>query len=192
MFVRYDTRLPFTNASSWSSFSYLSTEGSNRFAYQGAVCDGRYVYFAPDKRTNYTETKHGLALRYDTHCDFTNANGWASFDASETGGLKCSGYAGAAFDGRFVYYVPSGEPWDHHGNALAYDTQKPFVDSNSWMAVSLTNLLGAGTSAFYGAVYDGTYLYYAPMKGSPAGRVVRYKTKMPCGIPGTIPGGSFF
>lgn len=191
-FVRYDTSLPFTNESSWSSFSYLNTEGSNRFAYQGAVYDGRYVYFAPDKRTNYFETKHGLALRYDTHYDFTNADGWTSFDASATGGLECNGYAGAAFDGHFVYYVPNGEPWENHGNALAYDTQKPFADSNSWMAVSLTNQLGAGTSAFFGAVYDGTYLYYAPMKGSPAGRVVRYKSKMPCGIPGTISGGSFF
>ena len=192
LFVRFDTSLPFTNASSWASFSYLSTEGSNRFAYQGAVYDGRYVYFAPDKRTNYMETKHGLALRYDTQFDFTNADGWASFDASATGGLDCNGYAGAAFDGRFVYYVPNGEPQENHGNALAYDTQKPFVDSNSWMAVSLTNLLGAGTAAFFGAVHDGTYLYYAPMKGSPAGRVVRFKTKMPSGIPGTISGGSFF
>jgi hypothetical protein len=192
LFVRYDTSLPLTNASSWSSFSYLSAEGSNRFAYKGAVYDGRYVYYAPDKRTNYTETKHGLAVRYDTQSDFTNAEGWASFDASAMGGLDCRGYAGAAFDGRFVYYVPNGEPWDNHGNALTYDTHQPFIDSNSWMSVSMTNLLGAGTRAFFGAVYDGTYLYYAPMKGSPAGRVVRFKTKMPNGVPGTISGGSFF
>lgn len=104
------------------------------------------------------------------------------------------GYSGAAFDGRYMYFVPSyrnpiyaGEI-DYHGLVAQYDTSKPFKDPSSWKFFDAAQLAPtpplspeAGVNAtkpggFFGAMFDGAYVYFAPSFGP---LVVRYLARTP-------------
>ena len=62
--LRYDTTSEFTSVNSWSTFDAASNGvGNNARGYNGAVFDGKYVYFAPFINN---QEAHGEVLRYDT------------------------------------------------------------------------------------------------------------------------------
>jgi hypothetical protein len=67
----------------------------NTFArgFDGAVFDGRYVYFVPFGFTR--------VARYDITAPFGSTSSWESYDV---GGSQ---FKGGVFDGRFVYLVPN-------------------------------------------------------------------------------------
>jgi hypothetical protein len=103
-----------------------------------------------------------------TYGDISDVMNWSTFDTSSLGG---GGYIGAAFDGRFVYYVPLGG-----GKVPRYDTRGPFDSGASWSTFDVGTLgLGVG---FRGAVFDGQYIYFVPNTAptGPGGVVVRYDT----------------
>src|SRR5688572_32232358 len=109
----------------------------------------------------------------------STVGGWESFNgAALTGQPK--GMRGATFDGRYVYYVP----WidaaaDSSGKMVRYDTQAPFTATSSWEEFDTGPAAPVGISeeGFIGAVFDGRYVYYAPLhRTSTNGRVVRYDT----------------
>jgi hypothetical protein len=104
---RFDTTMDFGAPGSWSSFDSATINPSGRGAYKGGAFDGRYVYFVPG-----TEPQTGLATfdlaRYDTTRDFKAQASWSAFDtATIANSTNQPSYAGAAFDGHYLYLVPT-------------------------------------------------------------------------------------
>ena len=141
----------------WGAFDgydATTTDGMETTGFFGCVFDGRYIYFSPQYDS---QTRHGRALRYDTHGDFKDPGNWAAYDAEGTGGLVCKGYYGAVYDGRYVLFVPRRDPEGFHCRALRYDTHGDFRDAGSWEAFDV----GADNSS-QSAAFDGRYIYMNP------------------------------
>jgi len=140
----------------FAAFDAAGTDGIPSIGYFGAVFDGRYVYFSPEQRT--LEKMHGDVLRYDTHGDFKDPKSYTAYDASQTSGLETRGYYGAAFDGRYVYFVPRQlDLIEYHTHVLRYDTRMEFKDPAAWRAHD-----AGDKHSSQGCVFDGRYLYFCP------------------------------
>ncbi len=163
----------FTDPASWSAFDASAIGGLVTRGYFGAVFDGRYVYFVPCR---LMRGFHGVALRYDSTGDFDSAESWEAYDAGSTDGLETVGYAGAVFDGRYVYYVPFTADDTRHARVLRYDTEGGFTDEASWAAYDAGSVGGGRNLGYDGASFDGRYIYFAPFGYDPFahGRVLRY------------------
>ena len=155
------------------------TDGLESIGYYGGVFDGRYIYFSPQRHhQNYT-TVHAVILRYDTHGDFRDPASFAAYDAGATAGLTTKGYYGAAFDGRYVYFIPRHDGAVFHSRVLRYDTHMDFKSSASWDAYD------AGLAhSHHAAIFDGRYLYLVPgyagdvfKEDTLSGTVIRFDTK---------------
>ncbi len=150
---------PFTDAGSWTVFDLTRVSGSAFNFYGGAYDGQRYVYYAP--------RAGGVAVRFDTTMpSIATASAWSYYDVQHVvpadGGPGVA-YAGAAFDGRFVTFLPTGVGF---GTALRYDTQSSFGADCAWSSIDLTAVdsgIDAGNFAnANGAVFDGHYLYVVP------------------------------
>ncbi|MSP13458.1 MAG: hypothetical protein EXR62_10950 [Chloroflexi bacterium] len=173
--VRYDTQGDFATAESytWYDVSPLgglpASGGLPTYNYDGAVFDGRYVYFVP--------LEYGVALRYDTTRAFTDAGSWEIHDARRTSGLEMGWSVGAAFDGRYVYYVPYAS-----STVVRYDSRGAFNDPDAWIAYDASHTSGLHTQGYDGAVFDGRYITFIPyweggdMHRGHHARVLRYDT----------------
>jgi hypothetical protein len=104
---------------------------------------------------------------------------FAGYDAGQTDGLKSIAYFGAVFDGRYVYFSPQHYK-DHtaHGIVLRYDTHSDFHDPASYAAFDAGNTAGLKTRGYYGALFDGRYVYFVPRQDEAGyhSRVLRYDT----------------
>jgi hypothetical protein len=88
---------------------------------------------------------------------------FAAFDAGRTDGLNSTGYFGAVFDGRYVYFSPEQHnSLEQHAVVLRYDTQGDFADAESYSAYDAQRTCGMLTKGFYGGVFDGQYVYFVP------------------------------
>ena len=165
----------FTDSANWEAFDAGNIGGLTTKGYFGAAFDGRYVYYVPCRTADF----HGTALRYDTEGDFKSAASWESFDAGSTDGLATVGFAGAVFDGRYIYYIPFSDATSRHGRVLRFDTQGSFTEAASWDAYDAGMTGGSGTKGYNGAVFDGRYIYLTPFGYDPIahGRVLRYDTE---------------
>lgn len=173
--ARYDTRASFVTASSWTSFD-VGTIDSSAGGYRGAAFDGRYLYLVP--YTSAPSVLGGVAVQYDTHGDFGTASSWSTFDIT-TVNAGATGYFGAAFDGRYVYYIPYGQDTAQDGIVARYDTWAPFASSSSWVTFD-TATLGPEVQGFLGGVFDGRYMYLSPYGysyGNYGSMVTRYDTQ---------------
>jgi len=121
--LRYDTQGVFTNTADWSAFNATNTSALPTEGYDGAVFDGRFVYFVPYH--NAASVFHGRILRYDTQGLFTNPSSWQAFDAGTTAGLATQGYVGAVSDGRYLYFAPYANATGFSGNVLRFDSRLP-------------------------------------------------------------------
>lgn len=153
--------------------------GVDAVGYTGGAFDGRYVYFAP----HYNGTAYsGEVLRYDTQAAFASAAAWASFNPETAGvGTNPSGYYGAAFDGRFVYFSPFFNDGNiQHGEVLRYDTNGGFTNPASWSTYDPDPSGTMGLDGYGGTVFAGGYVYFAPFSsgGVRHGRVLRYNTAL--------------
>lgn len=200
--LRYDVSGEFGAAESWEA---CDGSGHGLDTCVGAVFDGRYVYYVPYARST--------VVRFDTEKGFSDADGWEGYDAAGTSGLRTVGYDGAAFDGRYVYFIPfwQGEEASggYHAQVLRFDTQGRFGDPESWQAAD-----GApNPGGFNGGAFDGRHVYFAPWRLGVGpdgdilthGQVLRYDTVAPgaafalkymdCGhnggLCGALPGPSF-
>ncbi|MFH1570126.1 MAG: LamG domain-containing protein [Gemmatimonadota bacterium] len=257
--MRYDTSAPFAEAASYACHDAASTSGLRCVCYDGAVYDGRHVYFVPLERgpvlrcdtcgdfaspdsweahalgaIDGVETgmcvgavfdgrylylapyAHSVVVRYDTGAPFDRAGSWRAYDAGTTSGLRCRGYDGAAFDGRYVYFIPFWEGEDasrgFHARLLRYDRRRDFADPGAWLAADGSALAPPNPGGFNGGAFDGRYLYLAPWRQDaattdihPHGQVLRYDTAgagasfclkfMDCGhnggLCGAVPGPTF-
>ena len=183
--LRLQLRNPFKEAGSWAAFDAGAVAGLITRGYQGAVFDGRYIYFAPHYNGN---SYHGIVLRLDTSMNFKDTRAWAAYDAGSVGGLVTRGYFGGCFDGQYVYFAPHyQDQGTFHGNFLRYDAGQPFKAPASWEAFKAENIDGLTTIGYQGAAFDGQYVYFSP-RGlgfndagwlKPHGNVLRYDTSKP-------------
>ncbi|OGV70129.1 MAG: hypothetical protein A2283_14325 [Lentisphaerae bacterium RIFOXYA12_FULL_48_11] len=173
--LRYDTKGDFKQTSSWESYNAKLTDGLNTVGYAGNITDGRYVYYVP-----YTDatSRHARVLCYDSTGAFTNASSWRAYDAAGTDGMTGLGFTGAAFDGTNVYFTPFGFTNYSHGWVLKYNTTSNFTNSASWNAFNAGSIGGMATKGYYGTIYDGRYVYFAPFndKTNFHGRALRLDT----------------
>jgi len=167
--MRYDTRADFSDAQSWQ---YFDIGGFKKDGwYVGAVFDGRFLYFVP--------YAHSTIVCYDTEGDFEDRRNWYSFEVSGTAGLDTSGFDGATYDGRHIYFIPWTRPdGRHHCNFLRYDTLGDFSDPAAWTACDASRASGIDTIGYNGGTFDGRFIYGAPVCDDDAfhGRVIRYDT----------------
>jgi len=170
-FLRYDTQGALTRPESYTLQDASETDGLETTCYDGAVFDGRYVYFAPLGSI-------GKMVRYDTRGGFTDRRSWEAFDATEVSGLRMGACVGAVFDGRFVYYVP-------YANSVVsrFDTRRRFTEKSAWTAYDAGRTSGLRARGYDGAVFDGRYVYFIPFwQGDDVRRgfhgiVLRYDTQ---------------
>ena len=110
--LRYDTTLPFAQASSWSIFDLASKVSPSAIGLGHGAFDGRFVYFQ--------RLQASIVVSYDTTQPFDVPSSWralnlATLDAGPVG----AGFAGAAFDGEYVYFFPTGSV------VFRYDARTP-------------------------------------------------------------------
>ncbi len=162
--ARLDTTGQFSSATAWATYD-LPNPG-NGTSYQGAVFDGHYVYLVPDGT--------GVPVaRYDTTAPFTAAASWTSFDPAQLD-PNAINFAGATFDGRYVYLAPNALS-SSAGLLARYDTHAPFATASSWSTFDATTLNPA-ISGFFGALYDGRYVYFVPDGTADPAIAARYDT----------------
>ncbi|MBI2192480.1 MAG: LamG domain-containing protein [Planctomycetes bacterium] len=167
---------PLVSMDTFDAFDASHTDGLDSTGYFGAVFDGQYVYFVPEKHAD--QRNHGIVLRYDTHGAFHDPRSYSAYDAGCVAGVRTVGYYGAAFDGTFVYFVPRQlEGRELHSRILRLDTRLEFKNPEAWDAFD------AGPKrSWQGAAFDGRYVYLCPgYQGEPhpSGRsslVMRYDT----------------
>lgn len=156
----------------------LSGPGLSSYGNVGLVFDGRWIYAMPfyHGAAGYD----GAAVRVDSTGDLDASSAYEAFDIST---LKPSGigFSGGVFDGRYVYYVPTtGTPV-----TARFDTTAGtgFLGAASWSTFDLSTV-NANAKGYFGAAFDGRYVYYAP-DGSSAvqthGLALRYDTTQPFG-----------
>lgn len=170
--ARYDTRVPFDSASSWSTFS-LATLHPSATSFAGAVFDGHFIYFLPWKGA----TGGGALLtRYDPQGAFADPASWNTLDL-QTLNASAGGYHGGAFDGRYLYLVPGwlGPTPAWSSTTIArYDTQATFGANGAWTFFDMS-ALGSQAGGFNAAVFDGRYLTFAPGFGENVYRSDAYR-----------------
>jgi len=95
--------------------------------------------------------------------------------------MDTTGFFGAVFDGRYVYFVPQHDRVDRHGKVLRYDTHGAFKKLESWTAYGAGETDGLNTKGYYGAVYDGRFITFIPRRDSEVFhyRMLRYDTCAP-------------
>jgi len=177
--VRYDVSSPFTATTSWSDFD-LTTVQPRAAGYCGGIFDGRYIYYVPKLAAGDAGlAANGLVARYDTTQPFAAAASWAAFDLTSVD-PRAAFFQSGAFDGRYVYFVPTSEADAPYGRTIArLDTQAAFSDPGSWSTFTVGGLTsGAG---FGGAAFDGRRLFFPAWNPAPAqdGPVVIFDTTAP-------------
>jgi hypothetical protein len=144
----------FTNVDFWKWFDLATLPPlftTESLVWSGGVFDGRYVYLAPNAGPL---NAHPVA-RYDTTGTFDSGAAWTMFDINNVDGPQS--FAGATFDGRYVYYPPALEPAASPSTAVRYDTQAEFTSLRAYDMFPhppLTN--------FHGGAFDGKFFYLAP------------------------------
>ncbi len=151
-------------------FQDLTEFSAEAKGYHGGVATGKHVYFAP--RQDSLGTAHGVVARLSVSGDFNSSGSWSFFDLS-TISANYKGYAGALFDGRYVYFIPenNGSP---SGRIVRYDTLADFASSVAWAGINLS------ATGFSGGVFDGRYIYLCPRANPSAhGNMMRFDTLKP-------------
>ena len=124
----------------------------------GAVFDGRYVYFVPRGKNyggetgTFNEFQSNL-LRYDTHKDFKSSESWAAYDM----GVDISKQS-AAFDGRYIYFCPGFEYTPNNeivgsSKIIRFDTEAGFKAPSSYRILDVNAFTDSETGN-----YDGAFL----------------------------------
>lgn len=116
--------------------------------------------------------------RFDKGADFKTAR--TGFDAKTMVNADATGFAGAAFDGRHVYFVPRSTDVTT-GVVLRHDIDGDFVNASSWSNVDITIATkNPEAKKFQGAVFDGKYVYFVPREN---GLMTRLHARTPAAIP---------
>jgi hypothetical protein len=178
--TRYDTQGDFTSGAAWTTFD-TTTANASAQSFLGGGFDGRYVYLAPFPAGSATTST--VALQYNP-AEGLGASSFASFNVNPLG---AGSFAGAGFDGQYVYFAPNTS-----SVIVRYDDTAPGFDAGaSWGAFDLS-AVSTTASSYYGCVFDGRYMYFVPSAKGTVATVARFDAKTPRSLP-QLPGwsGSF-
>jgi hypothetical protein len=164
--AKYNTQDDF-QGHGWEFFVTTSLN-QNAYYFFGGAFDGKHWYLSP-----YRAPSPSVVAQYDTQEDFQAS--WRWFDTARVD-PDAKAFAGAAFDGRYVYFVPSGAS---KRLVTRFDTGADFQSVESWSKFDVLSVDPAAPS-FAGAVFDGRYLYFVPASG---GIVARFDAKNPPAMP---------
>lgn len=170
--TRYDTLSAFRGSGSYAVMDTMNINANSK-GFVGGVFDGKYVYFVPD-----IDSGSGQIMRYDPNRNFRDSGAYLYMDVSHANVLA-RGFAGATFDGRFIYFTPV-----NTGQVTRYDTLQPFRSSGAYSFFD-TSAVQADSGDFWGSVYDGRYVYFVPRQGLSlgwSGQITRYDTTKPFGL----------
>ena len=185
--VRYDSQGDFAARTSWTAYSVQKAGVvSQPIGYVRAVFDGRYVYFVPHILQDGSMRSTGQILRLDTTQDFIERHAWSVFDPGDHGiGADADGFAGAVFDGRYLYFVPLdavGGGAGYNGEVIRYDTQADFLQPSAWASYdSAAHGTVLDRHGYFEGTYDGRYVYFGPYMRQgvvPFTQVLRYDTQV--------------
>jgi hypothetical protein len=150
----------FASPSYWSTFDASSLVADDDACFEGGAFDGRYVYFAPCSPSNLGDPI--VIARYDTQHSFSDPGAWSSLDL-ETLDSRMAGFAGAVFDGQYVYLVPYADvptmPTIPDAILARYDTRSSFEDAGSWSTFDITAVSAGYGLGEGGGAFDGRYVY---------------------------------
>jgi len=160
--LRYDPTQPFKAPGAWDAHDIGEAHTS-----QSGGSDGRYIYLSPGFWDPGEESLQcSQVIRFDTQADFHSASSYARAEIDGVDGLGAANFDGAAFDGRYVYFVPL-----YKAIVARYDTAADFEEPASWQAFSAAS---QGMGHCVGAIFDGRHLYFVPYGH---GTVVRFDTE---------------
>jgi len=161
-FMQFDTKTSFDANGTWTKAEMKSIGGARRFAYTTQTYDGRYVYFVTDPGDHLLRFDTELAYRGRDWITFNDATAWSKIGdvfLGQSGGLS----RGGAFDGRYLYFAPSGPDATLFSRL---DTTLDWSDQEtSWDYMDFIRVFGEYsnvTQPFNDAVFDGRFVYYAP------------------------------
>jgi len=157
--LRLNTRAPFTSLSAWTSVSLTSIH-PKAISFSGAVYDGKHVFYAPWRSGAEGAS---VVMRFDPQGGVANPASWSHFDVSAIN-AKSNGFRSAAFDGRFVYFVPgwtAPTPSWSDTVIVRFDSTGTFDQTASWSAFDVT-AIGADAGGFNTAAFDGRFLVLSP------------------------------
>jgi hypothetical protein len=186
--ARYDTKPPvsdagapdagdaavpgaFATSAHWQAFD-TSTLDNRSTGFQGAIFDGHFIYLVPYNAVVFE--------RYDTtnKMGFGNPSAWSSYEIDTLPNAPKT-FAGAVYDGHFIYLVP------HTGHiTLRYDSSKGLTGS-AFTELDMSTVLPAydgGAISFNAGAFDGRFVYYMPAYDS-GHEIVRYDTLSPFTAP---------
>ena len=162
--LRYDTWQKFADPASYATYDAAGTDGTNTTGYNGAVLAGHYLYFIPGYGC-------GALLRFDTREDFASPASWSAYDLKPLKAVAADGWAGAIYDGRYIYLVPQAA-----GLVARYDTRTDLKDETGWLTYD-SGQSGLPASGYEGAIFDGKYIYFIPkLAGKDYAGILRYDT----------------
>ena len=152
--------------------------GDSTVGTDGASGDSAAVVdAAPDADAGLTDAGLTDAPFIDdaSYNDFTDGSLWTTFNAASVNVLS-AGFWGGTFDGRYVYFSPehNNTTWD--GLVTRYDTQSAFDAGAAWTTFDALQL-DAGAGPFYGAAFDGRYVYFIPPATGPGKIITRYDSQ---------------
>ncbi len=178
--ARYDTTATFSDPAAWATFDVTAVQAAAG-GFNGGVFDGRYIYIVPSQA-------HTVVARYDTTAAFGTSASWQVVDMTSLTSSydypNGAGFSGGAFDGQFVYLVPSQSPF-----VARYDIRGSFGARTAWSFFD-TVAVNATAGAFNGAGFDGQYVYFVPGQGGTV--MARFRSRTVAAIPAAMHGGSFF
>lgn len=187
-FLRYKCADDFTDVNSWKTFDSINLNSEAK-GYMGIESDGIYIYSSPCFNQN-KDAVNSIMLRYDTRKEFVDMTSWETLDiAAVKNNSNLGGYHGSmAFDGKFIYYTPLYRPPKpdsiedmHHGMFVRYNTQRSFLDPESWQVFD-SRKVKYDACGYSGGGFDGRYIYACPVRccsHNLHGRVLRYDTFAP-------------
>lgn len=156
-----------TKLANWETMSMSTAQGGAAVnsAYYGSIFDGRYIYFGCYSSLSF--------IRFDTTQLFQTAAAWEKMSHSTVyGHSQISVTRSGVFDGRYVYFAP-----DSSTTFVRFDTTQGFTVVGAWEKASASSVLGvsvgASASLYWGAGFDGRYVYFAPQNSD---TFVRYDT----------------
>jgi hypothetical protein len=171
--LAFDTHAAFSDAPAWEGHHIVAFGLDAGPDFSGATFDGRYVYMAP---ASLMPDSLGFLLRYDTKADdFTDEDAITTFDMT-TVNSSISSFTDAAFDGRYVYFAPSGQS----GSPVVtrFDSAGMLSDTGSWASFDMSRV-SPSANTFFGVAFDGRFVYFPPWGTTSTGDnglLVRYDT----------------
>ncbi len=161
--LRYDTRAPFTDPTSWQMFN-IATIDSNLGGFSGCIFNDRdkKVYFSPWILPVTFGSNYNL-VRFDTTAAFDNAGSWEfqDLDALLAFDLPGNAFASPTFLGQYLYLPPSAG--SDPSIFVRYDTTLSMSSAGSYVAHEQPINDGDG---FMGGAHDGRFIYFGCFNGS--------------------------